>query len=89
VNVTGVMVGVRRIGWPESCDGPHKVQKRENSLDSPFMGGSGLARSMQSPHEEREIACGGLYQQLLVDIEVKKAKSPAAVGEGNLSRRFR
>src|SRR5437870_2230621 len=43
-------------------------QNPQNGLGSPVMSRSGLARAIRRPHQEREIACGGLNQELLVHV---------------------
>ena len=59
---------VGRPGQPEAFYGVHKGQKRKNSFDYAIMCGPGLARSVERPQEQREIARRRLDEQFLVNI---------------------
>ena len=57
----------RRWLW-SSFYGFHEGQQRKNNFDDVIMGGSGLARAIERPHQQCEIAGGGLDEQFLVDV---------------------
>jgi len=63
--LTGVVGGP---GRPGAFYGVHKGKKCKNSIDNAIMCGPGLARSMERPQEQRQIARRRLKQQFLVDI---------------------
>src|SRR5207237_10662612 len=48
--------------------GVYERQNRENCCDCLIMSGSGLTRSVNRPHQQRQIACRRLDQQFLVHI---------------------
>ena len=52
----------------EACYRFYERQNRENSFDCLIVSGSGLARSIHRPHQQRQIARRRLDQQFLVHI---------------------
>src|SRR5436190_9478495 len=49
-------------------NGFHDKQNHQNDLCSSVMSRSGLARAIRQAHQEREVACGGLNQELFVHV---------------------
>src|SRR6266550_5591116 len=65
---SNLSVEVRGPWREEVFNGFYDSQNHQNGLDSPVMSRSRLARAIGRSHQEGEIACGGLQQELLVHV---------------------
>src|ERR1700719_4603693 len=63
-----VIAGKERLWFAERFEHRMEQQNRKNKLPRAVMSRSGLARSVATPHQERQIARGSLNQQFLLRV---------------------
>src|ERR1700681_5037378 len=87
MRVRALITGERRFWVAARGEYPMEQQNCKNKLAPAVMSCSGLARSVKSPHQERQIARRRLNQQFLVHVVAASHVQPVHTSRVKLMRK--